>query len=128
VTDPQSHIDETFVRISTSPVIEKVTAEEHHNGDTHGYMRIRLTLANGDFLEAAEYFVIQDDEVCVRRYRYQWMDPTQQVSKKRWDNAKHFPDLPNFPHHIHIGSETQVVPGRILSIIELIDLLEKELL
>jgi len=56
------------------------------------------------------------------------MDPTQQVSKKRWDNAKHFPDLPNFPHHIHIGSETQVVPGRILSIIELIDLLEKKLL
>jgi len=56
------------------------------------------------------------------------MDPTQQVLKKRWDNAKHFPDLPNFPHHIHIGSETQIVPGRILSIIELIDLLEKELL
>jgi len=76
----------------------------------------------------AEYFVIQDDEVCVRRYRYQRMDPTQQVLKKRWDNAKHFPDLPNFPHHIHIGSETQIVPGRILSIIELIDLLEKELL
>lgn len=124
MTDSQFHIEETFARITTSPVIEKITSMENHHGNTYGYIRMRLILTNGDFLEVAEYFAIQDSKICVHRYRYQWMNPTQQILKKRWDNTKHFPNLPNFPHHIHIDSETQVVPGRELSIIELIDLLE----
>jgi len=35
---------------------------------------MRMALSNGDFLEAAEYFVLEDDECITRRYRYQWMD------------------------------------------------------
>ncbi len=27
----------------------------------------------------------------------------------RYDNTDHFPDLPNFPHHKHVGDETNVV-------------------
>jgi hypothetical protein len=42
-------------------------------------------------------------------------------------NSLHFPELTNFPHHIHAGSETEVMPGRVMSVIALIDLLEGEL-
>ena len=57
------------------------------------------------------------------------MEPAHYLSelKKRWDNVAHFPDLPNFPHHVHIGSESYVEPGQSLSIVELIDVLESEL-
>jgi hypothetical protein len=55
-----------------------------------------------------------------------WMDESQQVLRKRWDNVEHFPGLPNFPHHVHVGAESQVEPGRSLSIIELVDAIEQE--
>lgn len=55
------------------------------------------------------------------------MDELQRVLKKRWDNVEHFPDLPNFPHHVHGGEELRVEPSRLLSIIELIDIIEQEL-
>ena len=43
------------------------------------------------------------------------------------DNVEHFPDLPNFPHHVHVGEESRVEPGRLLSIIALIEVIEQEL-
>ena len=86
-----------------------------------------MTLANGDFLEVSEYFVIQSSSPTTVEYRYQWMDHGRQKLLRRWDNAEHFPGLANFPHHVHVGDKGQVVPGRMLSIIELIDLIEHEL-
>ena len=55
------------------------------------------------------------------------MDEQQGVLKKRWDNVEHFPDLPNFPHHVHIAAEEHVEPGQSMSIIELLTLIELEL-
>jgi len=125
--NPQSHIEETLFKLSTSPIIKQITNMKKYQGNSYGYMRMRLTLINGDFLEIAEYFVLQNDKIDICRYRYQWMDATQQILNKRWDDTKHFPHLQNFPHHVHVRSETQVVSGQKLSIIELIDLLEQEL-
>ena len=60
-----------------------------------------------------------------QRYRYQWMDETQSVLRKRWDNVEHFPELPNFPHHVHVGEEEHVEPGQAMSIMELIAFVEQ---
>jgi hypothetical protein len=54
------------------------------------------------------------------------MDEQQGVLKKRWDNVEHFPDLPNFPHHIHIDADEHVESGQSMSIVELITLIELE--
>jgi len=86
-----------------------------------------MTLINGDFLEVSEFFTVETETCSTKEYRYQWMNASQQRLIKRWDNAEHFPDLPNFPHHIHVDSETNVIPGKALSIIELLDVLELEL-
>lgn len=85
-----------------------------------------MRLTNNDFLEVAEYFVVEANSARVIRYRFQWVDETQQMLKRRWDNAKHFPDLPGFPHHIHVGSEDHVVTGKALNTVESIDQFEKE--
>jgi hypothetical protein len=86
-----------------------------------------LTLINRDFLEIAESFTIQDNQPLTLDYRYQWVDSSKQFLRKRWDSIKHFPDLPNFPHHIHIGSESNVEPGQSRNILEFIDFMESEL-
>lgn len=92
-----------------------------------GYFRARLTLANTDFLEIAESFTTQDNQVVPLDYRYQWMDGSKQTLKKRWDSVKHFPELPNFPHHVHIGSESKVESGQSRNILEFMNFMESEL-
>ena len=98
-----THLTETRVRLTTSPVIRAFSVIEERSGLDYGYLRVRVELVNQDFLELAEYFVVRNDAVEVKRYRYQWMDSTQQILRKRWDNAQHHPELPNFPHHVHEG-------------------------
>jgi len=93
-----------------------------------GYFRARLTLVNNDFLEIAESFTIIDGHFVTLGYRYQWMDEQKEKLRKRWDNVQHFPNLPNFPHHIHIIEESNVEPSKSRNILELIELIEKELI
>lgn len=124
--DAQTHLTEIRARLSTSPIVEAITILEEREYRYQGYFRARLALTNKDFLEVAEYFVVEENQVQVRRYRYQWMDEMQQTLRKRWDNTQHFLNLPNFPHHVHIGGEEHVTPGETLGIIELLELLERE--
>lgn len=125
--DPHSHLAEIRARLSISPIVQTVTVLQERVGYEYGYFRARAGIVNGDFLEVAEYFTVRDDRVWVQRYRYQWMDAAQKVLRRRWDNTRHFPELPNFPHHIHDGCEEMVVPGQVLSITDVITLLEDEL-
>mgnify|MGYP006335214539 FL=1 len=39
---------------------------------------------------------------------------------RRWDNAKHFSDLKNFPHHIHVNDK-DVTSGKPINIFEVLD-------
>ena len=123
----QDHISEIKARLATSAVVATVNIVAERTTEDRGYFRARMSLTNGDFLEVSEYFVIQAGQPSTVEYCYQWMDGAQQKLVKRWDNAEHYPDLPNFPHHIHMGGEKQVVPGRALSIIDLLDIIERDI-
>jgi hypothetical protein len=125
--DPQQYVTDIKAKLIASTSVATITIIEERLLSDRGYFRARLTLTNNDFLEVAEYFVAAAEQYVTRRYRYQWMDGSQQVLRKRWDNVEHFPDLRNFPHHIHVGEESRVEPGRPLSIIELLDVIEQEL-
>ena len=124
---PQQYVTDIKAKLVASPVVATITILEERLLPDRGYFRARLTLMNNDFLELAEYFVTEAGRCVTRRYRYQWMDALQQVLRKRWDNVEHFPALQNFPHHVHVSEESDVEPGRLLSVIELIDLIEHEL-
>ena len=122
---PQDYLTEIKAKLITSSIIISITVIEEYTLPDRGYFRGRLELSNNDFLEVAEYFVLEDGMCVTRRYRYQWMDQSQQVLRKRWDNVEHYPNLPNFPYHIHVGEESIVEPGQLVSIIELLDILEQ---
>lgn len=124
---PEEYLAETKARLVASAAVTSIDIVEERALPDRGYFRARLRLSNDDFLEIAEYWIIEDDRCVTQRYRYQWMDELQQVLRKRWDNVEHFPDLSSFPHHVHVGEESNVEPGRVLSIMDLIDLIEEEL-
>jgi hypothetical protein len=123
--DPQQYLTEIKTKLVASPAVASIVVVDEYTLSDQGYFRARLRLANHDFLEVAEYFVVEQGQCVTKRYRYQWMDESQRVLRKRWDNVD--PDLPNFPHHVHVGEESQVEPGQSLSIVELPDVIEQEL-
>ncbi|MCC5624272.1 DUF6516 family protein [Nostoc sp. CHAB 5715] len=123
----QDYISRVKTKLNGSSVVYAVVIVDQRILLNRGYFRARLTLNNGDFLEIAESFTIIEGRFVTLGYRYQWMDETKEKLRKRWDNVEHFPDLPNFPHHVHIIKESDVKPSESRNILELIDLIEKEL-
>ena len=121
---PQAYIAQIKARLLNSSIIEVFTVVDHHFSSDRGYIRVRFNLNNGDFLEASEYFYVQDEQIIQARYRYQWMDNSQRVLRRRWDNAPHFREIATFPHHVHVDREDNVMPSHRFGILELIDILE----
>ena len=120
-------LNELKARLATSAAIIAIEGVTEREIKDRGYFRARLSLANGDFLEVSEYFIIRAGKPETKEYRYQWMDNSKQRLIRLWDNARHFPELPNFPHHVHVGEEKQVVSGQAMSILDLVELIEQEL-
>ncbi len=124
----EQYIKAIKTKLLISPVVASFSITSERTLADRGYFRARLRLSNGDFLEVSEFFSVQTGGCVTQEYRYQWMNASQGQLIKRWDNAEHFPDVPNFPHHIHVDSEAHVISGNTLSIIELMLLIESELL
>ncbi len=127
MTAPAEYVLQLKTQLALSLIVVSFTIVEEKVWTDRGYIRIRMTLSNGDFLEAAEYFVLQVGGCVTHRYRYQWMDGERRELRKRWDNVEHHPDLPNFPHHVHVGEEENVKPGKRLNLIQLLDALTGEI-
>ena len=120
----QDYLDAIKLKLTTSPIIKEAHVVQERSLEDRGFFRARLRLVNDDFVEITEFFVIHQGQVQTVEYRYQWMDSDKQRLRKRWDNASHYPNLPNFPHHVHIGDEDRVESGQPMGSVALIDVLE----
>ena len=125
--DPQAYLTAIKAKLASSGIVIRVDILQEYATAKQGFFRAKLTLRNNDFLEVAEFFRVVDGQTETAEYRFQWMDPGRQVLRKRWDNAAHHPGLPNFPHHIHVGATGRLETGRLLSISDLVDLIEQEI-
>jgi hypothetical protein len=54
------------------------------------------------------------------------MDSSNQL-RVRWDNVRHYPNLPGFPHHLHDGDEENVRPGEPMNLFKVLDLIAAQL-
>ena len=88
------------------------------------YIRARMTLADGSFLEFSEYIEKgSGDNIQITDYSYHWLDKNG-IFLRRWDNTKHFPKLKNAPHHIHTPiskAEEEVTLGALTNIFTVLD-------
>ena len=103
-------------RFVTDPLVTQFHVIRERSTLMDGYLRARLTLADGSQLEFSEYMQRSSaGEIVVITYSYHWVDANNQLIT-RWDNTPHFPDLPGFPDHMHDGATGEVRPGQPMSI------------
>jgi predicted Zn-dependent protease len=84
-----------------------------------GYLRARCALVNGDFLEVALHISVVNDRAVIDDYRYQWMDHSQTILRRRSDNSPHHPKLIGFPDHCHVAQSVE--PARPMDLAALLD-------
>ncbi len=126
-SDPAAYLSEIELALVSSLVLSDYQVVRTWANTDDGYIRLRATLTNGDFLEATEYFVVRGDQMLTMDYRYQWMDADKTTLRRRWDSTPDHPHLAGFPHHVHVGGEQIVLPSQPLRLIELLQFLEREL-
>ncbi|MEB3160047.1 MAG: DUF6516 family protein [Synechocystis sp.] len=124
----RQYITEIKAKLVASSAVTSFSIVEEQALEDRGYFRARIFLANGDFLEVAEYFILTDFQPKTERYRYQWMNGQQTQLIKRWDNVPHFPNLDNFPHHVHITREDNVEPSQSQNILQVLSFVEQEII
>jgi len=90
---------------------------------TSGMVEGFVNFYDGSRLEFTEVVYLEGQHPIKKWYRYQYIREGNAVF--RYDNAPHYPDLPDFPHHKHtaegeVVSATEPTLGRILR--EIVDL------
>lgn len=105
-------------------VIHWTVLREEAQGDM-GLFRYRLMLRDGDLLEMFERFQIAGERLLVSRYSFHWQS-ADGVLRKRWDNAAHHPEVPTYPHHIHDGTDANVLPHKPMSAEEVLATISAE--
>jgi len=109
--------------LSASPLVRDVEIMRRAIRDTEFekvlHYRYRVLLANGDFIEMTERVLEAQGRLKVTKYRHHWQDRQSRLLK-RWDNAPHYPAIDTFPHHLHDGTEDNVVPHPAITGLEVL--------
>ncbi len=116
-----TYIDEINQTLIDNPqVIAVQFVRERITEDTIS-IRVRATFSDQSTLHFTEYGEIDVAEnLRIVTYSYQWMTADNTLLQ-RWDNAKHYPNLSGFPHHMHDGDEKNVLPGEPMSLTKVLD-------
>lgn len=122
-----TYFDAIKERLLTEPLIADFCILRERVMLADGHLRARLTFQDGSMLEFSEYVQqTVDDRTETLVYSYHWADATGEL-RRRWDNTPHYPDMPNFPHHIHDGETGAVIPGEPVNIFTVLDVIVAEL-
>lgn len=124
---PSEHLAEFEKLIVRNPLVKRFHISERREMRFEAYIKIRLILIDDSVLDASEYiYATEENNAEIRRYNYHWMDSSNRL-RTRWDNVRHYPKLPNFPHHRHDGDEKTVRPGEPMNLFKVLDIITLEL-
>jgi len=122
----RDYLDEIEQAFLLAPVVLSLQVREREERLQEGFIRIRAVLTNGDLLEAFEFVVTTPDRIETVTYRMHWQQRDGQL-RRRWDNAPHYGDVPTFPHHVHLGPDNYVRPLELMTILQVLALIEEEI-
>ncbi|NBD36641.1 MAG: hypothetical protein GVY30_11670 [Chloroflexi bacterium] len=97
-----AQIEETLAEF---PDIRHYELQKKVYNTKQGYISGRVVFEDGTRLDFVE--VMDTDMVRKLKYRYHYMDTTQEIIF-RYDNAPHYPEVSSFPHHKHTGDDVDV--------------------
>jgi hypothetical protein len=124
---PESYLQLVIARLLSDANLDGYSIIREQITDNNGQFRIRVTFLDSSWLEFSEYFrKSEKDEIDVIAYSYHWMGQDNKLLV-RWDNAKHYPRLRGFPHHVHDGDENNVLPGEPMDLFKVLDFIAARL-
>jgi hypothetical protein len=94
--------------IAASPLVRSSEVVLDRRTSQVGLVRGDLYFANDSRLHFRELVEFQGDVITRHMYSYHYQD-SKQIMVFRYDDTPHYPALPNFPHHKHIGSSNEVI-------------------
>lgn len=96
-------VDEYFTQLETlidaCGSIRATIIHKDKRSDYVGYFRADLYFYDGSLLHVRE-FIFTRTQILKDLYAYHYQDAKGQTLF-RYDNTRHFQNLPNFPHHKH---------------------------
>ncbi len=101
----EHYFDEIESQLLQSSIIISYQIVRREIGPIDGKLRLKATLKDGGFMELFEYVTESNGVIQTAKYSFHWQNEVGKL-KKRWDNAPHFPNLPNPPHHVHLEDGT----------------------
>jgi len=101
----RKHFDMFEAKLIESPVIVSYQMLSREIAASDGKLRVKAALSDGGSIELFEYVVESDRHIRLLKYSFHWQD-AQGNLRQRWDNAPHYPDLPNAPHHVHSENDS----------------------
>lgn len=95
-----------YTTIHSRGDLEVEVLDFDHPSPTEGHVRGTLRFYDGSRLVFEEKTLMRARHIekITYRYHYQHTDGTMVF---RYDNAPHYPDLPNFPYHKHVGDRVE---------------------
>lgn len=121
----REYLEECIVLLTTSTIVNSFQVTKRRETETDGYLRARSVLLDGDLFEISLYCQLVEDEVKIAGYRFH-RQRKDGILVKRWDDAKHHPEIPSFPHHVHIGEHDEVKESAIVTLSDVLFLLERD--
>lgn len=114
--NPKQYVQAVYDRLASAIFVNEYRTIREQVLSTNAHIRMRINLVDGSILEFSEYVRLDDEGLIeVAAYSYHWMDSNFQL-RVRWDNTEQYPNLPNFPHHVHDGDENHVTAGEPMNL------------
>lgn len=127
MTSVEDHFEAIRERLLADLTIATYTIVRDQVTPTVGQMRARLAFSDKSWLEFSEVVCKEENgSIVAVAYSYHWMYEDNRL-RMRWDNAEHYPKLPNFPHHRHDGDEENVLPGEPMNLFKVLDIISDQL-
>ena len=116
-------IEESILLLTLSHIVESFTVVKKRETEGDGFFRAKAVITDGSLPEISMYWQLTEDDVRLVAYRFHWQDEKSKLIK-RWDNAKHHPEINTFPFHMHAGEEKKVKESRAMELSDVIRMLE----
>lgn len=120
------YLDECILLLTVSSVVARFQVVKKREVETDGYLRVRAMLVDESLLEVSMYCQHVEDTVHLAGYRFHWQNK-EGLLIKRWDNAKHHPELETFPDHVHSGGDKDAKESAPIDLEGVLEVLESEM-
>lgn len=126
VTKIQAYFDEVELALITAPAVSSFSILRREIILSEGKFRVRIKLRNGDRAELFEYVREIEGTLTILKYSYHWQRKDGTLVR-RWDNARHHPELEYFPDHVHIPGGSPRPKGKRPNMLSILTVMKRYL-